>query len=365
MIEPSDFGLTPIATLAHVTTTTPAAGHSAFWTRWRRSFEEVRPVLARRARAGRDPTDPTVTHEFEGMHSARIGGVLWEPPPGVRVRAGLVALHGYRCDEPLAAGESTWARPVADGLAVLAIRVRGFPGSCAETGDLRAGEGGWFAHGLAEAAARGDDPLAGWVLPRAVMDVGHACMALRAYLGSGIPIFLVGESFGGGLAVMAAAQLAGRLEIARMALGWPSMGDWMWRLARRAGSTPGTIGGQVSTQMTGAGAGADSIAMMLRLLDASVHAPRVHAPVLGKLALRDEVVPAPAAAAVFNALGSDPGRKWRFVVPYGHFDGGLRPARRLALFERARDEFLDPRRDPDESMKAWEPLLTGGERAPA
>ncbi|MCC6677165.1 MAG: acetylxylan esterase [Phycisphaerales bacterium] len=367
MIEPSDFGLSPIATLSHVTVTTPAPGHSAFWARWRKAFDEVRPVLGPRPTAGRDPTDPTATHEFEGVHSTRIGCLLWEPPRGVPVRAGLVALHGYACDGPLAADEERWARLVLRGVAVLAVRVRGFPGSCLETGLLRGCEGGWIAHGLMEAAARGDDPLAGWVLPRAVMDVGHACLALAAHLRGRVPIFLQGESFGGGLAVITAAQLAGRLEIARLAIGWPSLGDWSWRLARPGpGVEPGAIGGQVAALMARAGSRGESLAGLLRLADASVHAPRVRGAVLAKLAVRDESVPAPTAAAVFNALGSDPGRKWRFVVPYGHFDGGLRPARRIALFERAREEFLDPARPVEESMKMWEPVMTGGDRpAPA
>jgi len=43
------------------------------------------------------------------------------------------------------------------------------------------------------------------------------------------------------------------------------------------------------------------------------------------------VVPAPTAAAVFNALAGDPGRKWRFTVRYGHHDGGVADMRRHAL----------------------------------
>jgi cephalosporin-C deacetylase-like acetyl esterase len=89
---------------------------------------------------------------------------------------------------------------------------------------------------------------------------------------------------------------------------------------------------------------------LLRLHDAAIHARRVRCPALCKLALRDEVVPAPAAASVFNALGTDPGRKWRHVTRYGHFDGGIADGRRHAAFERLVVEFLDPGREPDETM---------------
>lgn len=363
MIEPTDYGLSPVATLAHVTTTGPSPVHSAFWGRWRKAFEGVTPELRIRGTSERDPTDPTATHEFEGIGSVRIGCALWEPPRGVPVLAGLVTLHGYSCGEVLAAEEARWARLVGRGLAVLAIRVRGFPGSSVETGPLARAECGWVGQGLMEAAARGDDPLGEWVLPRAVMDGAHACVAMSARLRGG-PVFLNGDSFGGGLAVLVAAQLAGRVEIARLSIGWPSLGDWSWRLSR-AGETggPASLGGQVARLLSGAGPASEAVARLLKLADATVHAPRVRGAVLGKLAVRDEAVPAPTAAAVFNALGADPGRKWRFVVPYGHFDGGLRPARRIALHERAREDFLDPARPVEDSMKMWEPVLTGGERA--
>lgn len=366
MQQPSDFGLSPVATLAHVTSTTPAPNHSSYWTRWRKAFDELRPALRPRPVADRDPTDPTITHEFEGFHSTRIGAALWEPPRAGRARAGLVVLHGYTSAGPVAAEEERW-RPLVDrGVAVLALRIRGFEGSCTETGRLAASESGWITCGLLECAGRGDDPLAGWVLPRAVMDVAHACTALAALLGPRTPIWLSGDSFGAGLAVIAAAQLAGRLEIARLALGCPSLGDWAWRLRTLAGERDvHRIGGQVAALLARAGPQRSAIVDQLRLLDAALHAPRCRGAALARLALRDECVPAPTAAAVFNALGSDPGRKWRFVVPYGHFDGGLAPARRAALFERARLEFFDPDRDPDESMKMWEPVLIAGNRPPA
>jgi cephalosporin-C deacetylase-like acetyl esterase len=76
------------------------------------------------------------------------------------------------------------------------------------------------------------------------------------------------------------------------------------------------------------------------LFDAAHHAAGVTIPVLCKLAERDDVVPAPSAAAVFHGLASP--RKWSFVVPYGHFDGGLAAARRHVTFERLLARFLEP-----------------------
>ena len=100
------------------------------------------------------------------------------------------------------------------------------------------------------------------------------------------------------------------------------------------------------------------------MFDAAVHAPRVRAHVLCELARRDEVVPAPTAAAVFNGLGASPGSKWRFVIPYGHVEGNVATLRRRALFRRCAHDFLDPGRLPREAMLVWEGILHEGERGP-
>ena len=53
---------------------------------------------------------------------------------------------------------------------------------------------------------------------------------------------------------------------------------------------------------------------------------------------------------MFNALGSSPGAKWRYVTRFGHFDGGLGDLRRHAAFDRLAAEFLDPAVDPADLM---------------
>ena len=79
----------------------------------------------------------------------------------------------------------------------------------------------------------------------------------------------------------------------------------------------------------------------VRLFDAALHAPLVQCPSLVKLAERDDTVPAPSAAAVYNALGSHDKRS--FATPFGHYEGGIANARRHALFRRLEESFVDPR----------------------
>jgi hypothetical protein len=149
---------------------------------------------------------------------------------------------------------------------------------------------------------------------------------------------------------MAAARTpATFVRFSRLAVGLPAFGDWSWRFA--------------DPSRTAFGSGAH-LATLLRLCDSALHARRVLVPTLCKLAFCDEVVPAPAAAAVFNALGADPGSKWRFLVPEGHTEPSLACGRRVVLFERCLTEFLDPARDPAETMAEWESVLVDGDRSP-
>lgn len=372
MIEPDDFGLPGVRTFAHVGDPAPGPDHSVFWNRWYAAVTSEQPAIRRRVTE--DPSDPTATHEFDSAGGVRIGGRLVLPPGGAPVRAGLVVVHGTS-PRQCAVEDARWARVAARGVMVFAIRLRGFPGSQRETGDLRTPDAlgaGWIGRGFD--AASPDE----WVVPHAVADVFQACRVLRNWMlrrcGEGVnaepaptdhpAVFLYGESLGGGLAVMAAAQLAGRLPrahfIDRLALGLPSLGDWRWRLNHRGAGT----GADVEKILTHHAARRDELIDRLRLCDAVVHAAKVRRPSLVKLAARDDVVPAPSAAAVFNAIDADPARKWRFIVPYGHIDGGVTNARRHAMFERCLADYFDPERRPIDLMEAWEPVLHAGDRAP-
>lgn len=372
MIEPDDFGLPGVRTFAHVGDPSPSPDHSVFWNHWYTAVTGEKPAIRRRAID--DPSDPTVTHEFDSAGGVRIGGRLVLPPSGEKVRAGLVVVHGTS-PKACEVEDARWRRVAARGVMVFAIRLRGFPGSQRETGDLRTPDAvgaGWICRGLD--APTHDD----WVLPHAVADVFQACRVLRNWIiglrGDGVDatpesterplVFLYGESLGGGIAAIAASQLAGRLPrahfIDRIALGLPSLGDWTWRLRHPASGT----GADIKKILTHHAPRRDELIQRLRLCDAVVHAARVRRPTLIKLAVKDDIVPAPTAAAIFNAIDADPARKWRFLVPYGHIDGGVTNARRHALFERCLADYFRPDKRPIELMEAWEPVLHTGDRTP-
>ncbi len=371
---PDDFGYSPVQTLARVSDHAPARDHSSFWSEWFRRVGAERPHLRPRD-PGTDESDPTATHEFSSFDGVRIGCRL--ALPDGPVRAGLVTSHGYEVCSTLEADTDRWDKLLGRGVAVLVIRIRGYPGSRLGVGDLTQAHpgGGWFTRGL-DAVGDAPDRAMQWVVPQAVGDLADACRALRnalygrspdaamASASARPPVYLHGESLGGGLAVAVAAQLVGRLRhepmIERLAVGLPSMGDWPWRFSH----TPGGTGREVAQLLRLKPERAETITQRLRTLDAVVHAARVRGPALVKLAQRDDVVPAPTAAAVFNALGSDPGHKWRFVVPAGHCDAGIANARRHALFERCLADYFDPERAPEDAMHDWEPLLSDGDRAP-
>ncbi len=356
MDAPDDFGLSPAATLARVADRTLPAEFGAFWKNWNTAVRALQPRLI--PRQDPDPTDQTATHEFESIRHVRIGCTLIRPRPGPAA-AGLVTTHGYENVPTLAEDAARW-RPIADrGVAVLCLRVRGYPGSRTDVPDWPGPGAGWMTRGL-EAPISKDGLGVEWSFSFAVADVVAACRALRAHLaslaGAGtrpVPLFLHGESLGGALAVVAGAQLTERSELDRLAVALPTLGDWTWRL-EHANPRAGGAGAHLARYMLDHSRRADGVAAVLRLFDAALHARRIFCPTLAKLALRDDVVPAPAAAAVYNALNSDPGAKWRFITAYGHFDGGLADLRRHAMFERALADFLDPARSPIESMRPWE-----------
>ncbi|MCA9300168.1 MAG: acetylxylan esterase, partial [Phycisphaerales bacterium] len=232
------------------------------------------------------------------------------------------------------------------GISVLVLWVRGYPGSMIDMRDINRDGFGWITSGL-DVAGRAFADVAPWIYLRAIGDV---VLALRALESFGLPIAVRGESFGGGLATAAIALATTRVD--RLVLGLPTMGDWPFRLRHTPGHVG--IGHELDEALRRSGTRREDLEHRLRLADSCLHAPNVRVPTLCKLAARDDVVPAPTAAAVFNALGSCTSHKWRFVVPYGHFDGGLRNARRHALFERCAADFLDPDVTPTQGMITWE-----------
>ncbi|MGV6815555.1 MAG: acetylxylan esterase [Phycisphaerales bacterium] len=375
MIEPDDFGYSRVQTMAHIGDPAPSPNHGPFWKSMYTRIIEHRPVLALRSMV--DDSDPTATHEFVSFNDVPIGCSLVLPSDGTSVRASLVTVHGYATPGPLADHIKRF-QPIADtGVAVLIIRLRGYPGSQLVIGDQTAPDSlgaGWIARGFA--SERDED----WILPHAVADVVNACRVMRNALlerdiskDLRIPIdpqidhpgvYLTGKSLGGGLATIAAAQLIGKLTgesiIDRLAIALPSLGDWNWRLTHAHSGTTA----ELAKVMTHHADREKELTDRLRLCDAVVHGRKVRVPTLGMLACKDDTAPAPSSAAVFNAIDADPGRKWRFTVPYGHFEGGIANARRHALFDRLLRDYFNPDTLPFQTMSVWEPLLHAGTHPP-
>jgi len=329
---PETYGLTAEQTLAHRAAAQPPADFEEFWREFREAIGSHKPFL-------RDSLDAEVNRiSFESLRNVRIAGQLTMPDG--EVRGAVIATHGYEVAEADFHGEpEPWT---AAGLATLRIRVRGYPPSAEDMPDLR---GAWILHHI-------DSPDA-WILRGAVADVVQAYRCVRARFGPAIPIFLHGESFGGGLAVMAAAQLAAMDNPpSRLVLALPSFGDWRWRADHYCNGSGGQVNRVIETRRQDA----ERFIEQLRLFDAALHASAIRCPVLCKLALQDDVVPAPTAAAIFHALDSE--QKWRFIVRYGHYEGGIADLRRHALFERLHAQFLDPHVDPAELLARHADSLT-------
>ncbi len=362
---PSDFGMGMVRTYSHVGDPTPARDHSVFWNAWFDRLSQETPVL--QARESVDASDPSATHEYLSTHGVRIGCRLMTPPEGTPVRASLVTVHGYTVPESLEDEERHWSSLRKLGVAVLANRLRGFPGSrtdgTGKTIDLDANNKNWITHGFTGFEHKD------WVLPDALADVCNAVRVMRnALLGrdakdlepwlEGEPrhpdVFLHGRSLGGGLATSATAQLSGRMLgrpiVDRLAVEVPSLGAWHWRLR----NAPTGLSERFRILIENAPDHREELIGRLRLMDAVVHGRKVRVPTLAMLACRDEVAPAPSAAAVYNAIDADPGCKWRFCVPFGHVSGDTHNTRRVALFGRTMTDFFDPSRAPMESMGAWE-----------
>ncbi|MHC5001816.1 MAG: acetylxylan esterase [Planctomycetota bacterium] len=317
---PEDYGMTAEQTLGHRTEALPSEEHEAFWA-------VVREAVCALPRHFHGAIDAPVNQVLlRSLDDVQIVGEL-RRPEGVP-RAIVVTTHGYVVSDEPGDEIDAWTER---GLAVLRLRVRGFPPSIAELGELGAG---WILHGIESAES--------WVMRGAVVDVVLGCRAARAQL-PGLPLMLHGESFGGGLAVIAAAQLAALDEPPdRLAVSLPSLGDWTWRLGRYCNGS----GGLVNMLLESLRDEHDPVLRSLRLFDAAVHATSVRCPALARLAHLDDTVPAPAAAAVVNALAGRP--VWRFVTRYGHFDGGIADARRQIGFQRLIPDFFDPALEPDE-----------------
>lgn len=330
---------------------TPPSGYLQFWSAWQERTWAVTPELAAITPGDVEAAGaPGVTHTLRSVEGVRVGVRITEPESAAR--GAVIDLHGYGM-EP---GEALQGDPglARRGLRQVTVRVRGYPGSQFDTGNLMIAERGYITVGL-------NDPNE-WVVGKAVADVVTMFRALRMQHGPEFPISVRGESFGGALAVIAASAIAARDGVHRLVIGVPTLADWMWRLAH-----PELCGGAGEELLSVLPTDTEQMNQTLRTLrffDTMIHARRVACPVLCKLAYNDPVVAPATVAAVYNALGTGAGWKWRFMTQFAHTDPmssaeAQEDLRRHALFARISDEFLDPGAYPQTLMKRWEPELAG------
>lgn len=372
MNPPSSTNPNFVRTFAHIGDPVPASDHAPFWKHWFDALVDHTPVLTRRLTP--DPSDPGATHEFDSFDGVTIGARLVLPSDGRPVGASLVTVHGDMPPDPLDINARRWQRVADRGIAVLLIRLRGYPGSRTSCGDLtQINEHGntWITRGF---YAESHDK---WILPKGVADVCNACRVMRnALLGRDTDlridvdsemdhpgVFLHGSSLGAGLAIISAGQLIGKIRgesiVDRLAIAMPSLGDWQTRLTHPSGAAL-----QIKRVIDANPDRREELLARLKLCDSIVHGRRVRVPTFAMLAREDKVVPAQCAAAAFNAIDADPGKKWRFVIDHGHHDGDTHTNRRIALYRRALCDFFDPKRMPIHSMDRWERVMHEGTRTP-
>lgn len=339
---PEDYGLGPRETLQHTASASQPEFFDAYW----QAFREEVAALPLRFHGSLDGEVNPVT--LTSIRSVRIAARITMPPVSVKPSGIVITTHGYAPEAFFPNGPEPWTD---QGLITVRLRVRGFAPSTIDMPDFGAQ---WILHKIEAAES--------WILRGAVADLIHTCRCARARWPM-LPLFVHGESFGGGLAVISAAQLAAMSEPPdRLVLALPSLGDWSWRAGRYCNGA----GALVNAMLNSFRQEAHRLMQTLLLFDAALHARSVTMPALCKLACRDDCVPAPAAASVYNALASN--EKWLFATYFGHFDGGLADVRRHVMFEKLHRSFLDPAHPPAWTFKQnqgfdWlEPLRMGAEQ---
>lgn len=280
--EPQDDGLGDggygydLEALLAVRPVPPPAG---FEDRWRSWFEEA---------SGVDP-DPRLTPigEIGGREVSvvdhvvsgglRLRGWYASTVGGAEATVGIVHGHGY------GGREVPGFDRVPDDAAVFFPLARG-------QGVLNAGVGAPTpedGHVLFDI-----ESVDAYVLGRCAVDLWHAASALHVIAGSHLPLYSIGESFGGGIGALA---LPWDDRVVGATLIVPSFGQYDIRLALPCEGS----GERVRHHVVAHPEARD----VLRLFDASTAAGFVSVPVRVECAFRDRSVPPPGQFAVANAVG--------------------------------------------------------------
>jgi cephalosporin-C deacetylase len=269
----------------------PPAGFAERWRAWAADAMRVDPdprmsPLGRVAGRALFLVDHTVA---DGL---RLRGWFATAVDGMPTRVGVVHGHGY------GGREAPDFDRVPDDAAVFFPVARG-------QGVLNAGLGaptpaeGHVLHGI--------HSIDEYVLGRCAVDLWHAASALRALAGP-VPLYYVGESFGGGIGALA---LPWDDRFVGATLIVPSFGQYDLRLRLPCEGSGERVRAHVATH--------PEAREVLRFFDASTAATFLRMPVRVECALRDRHVPPPGQFAVANAMDGAPGAELELdVQPYGH-----------------------------------------------
>ncbi|MDF2992792.1 MAG: acetyl esterase [Microbacterium sp.] len=296
-IDPGDgdYGFDLVA-LRAVPPVPPPPGFAARWRAWYDEALTVDPhprVRPLGHRGGRELF--AIEHTVSG--GLRLGGWFATAVEGHPTRVGVVHSHGYGGRE-----EPEFDRVPADAAVFFAL-ARG-------QGRLNAGVGaptpteGHVLHGIRT--------IDEYVLGRCAVDLWHAGSALRVLAGE-LPLYLVGESFGGGIGALA---LPWDPRVVGATLIVPSFGQYDLRLRMACEGSGERVRKYVAAH--------PSARDVLRFFDASTAAGFASVPVRVEAALRDGHVPPPGQFAVANAIEQAPGATLELaVLPFGHreYDG--------------------------------------------
>ena len=272
--------MTPPSLIA--ATAPPLTARTDFWPFWQRTVDELAqvapaPIALRGTHPARGPGLQWVT--LRSLGGKRITAYLlhWED---ARPRPLVVYTHGYGSQVEEAWG---WARR---GLHVVGVDIRGF-------GRSRAAGEPFSPHGH---VLTGIDSPAASILGGAVCDFVRAHEWARHRLGARVlRTVFHGHSFGGALAVMAAA-VATAPDL--LAVGVPTFG-WAWgrrRLVRRGS------GKQINDYLAVHPEREAEVMATLSYFDPINFAPRVSCASLVGVGLHDEVVPPETVYAIVNHL---------------------------------------------------------------
>lgn len=260
-------------------------GFAERWRRWRREAAAVDAapvVLSSAVEHGRRVS----VVEHSGVDGVRLRAWVVEPLDG-RPRAGVVHSHGYGGRE-----EVDLAR-VPEGLAAIFPVARGL-------GALNAGVGA--PESTAEHVLAGIDDPERYVLGLCARDLWLAADALSALVGE-LPLYYVGESFGGGIGALA---LPWDERFVGATLIVPSFGQYDERLAVRCLGSGETVRQHVRRH--------PEAREVLRWFDSSTSIGFARMPVRVEAALWDQYVPPQGQFAV--AAGA---REVELaVLPAGH-----------------------------------------------